>query len=97
MSITVHCSRCGFRSAGHADAAAAATAHNDHACLCAICGEYGKGKEEELDGKLIHVCNRCNSEHPRIGGYSFESAPVTGKVSEGARRALGWSHRGGRG
>jgi ribosome-binding protein aMBF1 (putative translation factor) len=44
--------------------------------ICAICTTETETKPEDLDGKTIQVCNRCRSEHPRDGGYSFsESSP----------------------
>ena len=41
--------------------------------LCAICThESPEMSQEYIDGKLVNVCHRCNTEHPRQGGYTFE-------------------------
>jgi hypothetical protein len=37
--------------------------------LCAICTNESPGQLRPLDGRDVFVCNRCESEHPREGGY----------------------------
>ena len=37
--------------------------------LCAICTNDGEGAMQALDGREVFVCNRCETEHPRSGGY----------------------------
>jgi hypothetical protein len=47
--------------------------------LCGICAEEGRGEIQNLDGKRVFVCDRCETEHPRVGHYTFDEAQ--GKAS----------------
>lgn len=39
--------------------------------LCAICANDRDGDVREVDGRRVFVCDRCEHEHPRSGGYLF--------------------------
>lgn len=39
--------------------------------ICAICTSEVGVRLREFDGKATLICERCENEHPRDGGYSF--------------------------
>ena len=45
--------------------------------LCSICtGDQHEVRRKIIDGKPRNVCVRCETEHPRAGGYSFEGGRI---------------------
>lgn len=49
--------------------------------FCAICTEERPGAMRVLDGRRVFVCERCDTEHPRSGRYSFEGIAAAGVLS----------------
>jgi len=61
--------------------------------FCANCVDGTIGLETvDFDGKDVLMCYRCREEHPKLGGYNFNSEidrfikPIYGKAKLGTGR-----------
>lgn len=59
--------------------------------LCAICTADAPTTPVDLDGNsvLVDVCDRCNDEHPRYGGYSFDSSRSDAPPAQVSTQVIG--------
>lgn len=55
---------------------------------CAICTAYSAGSMQELDGREVFVCARCEEEHPRAGGHDAGGVGrcAADRIGDGNRR-----------